>query len=68
MQISFAMLIFLLFSDQISGGQTASGGHPLWKKARFILAEISLLCITEFKSAATVTKGSNCCHNMHFQL
>ena len=35
MQISFVMLIFLLFSDQISGGgkvsegQTASGGHPL---------------------------------------
>ena len=40
MQISFVMLIFLLFSDQISGGAkvseggTASGGRPLWKKAR----------------------------------
>ena len=40
MHISFVMLIFLLFSDQISGGakvseggRTASGGHPLWKKA-----------------------------------
>ena len=30
MQISFVMLIFLLFPDQISGrGQTASGGRPL---------------------------------------
>ena len=44
MQISFAMLIFLSFSDQISGGrakvsegETASGGAPCsplpWKKA-----------------------------------
>ena len=28
MQIYFVMLIFLLFSDQISGGQTASRGAP----------------------------------------
>ena len=37
MQISFVMLIFLLFSDQISGGQTASGAPPapLWKKASY---------------------------------
>ena len=43
MQISFVMLIFLLFWDQISGekvsegGQSASGAPcppPLWKKAR----------------------------------
>ena len=27
-QISFVMLVFLLFLDQISRGQTASGGHP----------------------------------------
>ena len=41
MQISFVMLIFLLFSDQISGEQKSRGGgklpqgaSPLWKKAR----------------------------------
>ena len=43
MQISFVMLIFLLFSDQISegakvseGGKLPKGGAPclLWKKAR----------------------------------
>ena len=42
MQISFVMLIFLLFLDHILGqkslrrGQTALGGThcPLWKKAR----------------------------------
>ena len=28
MKIFLAMLTFLLFSDQISGGQTASGGRP----------------------------------------
>ena len=38
MQISFAMPIFLLFSDQMSGGkrlrggQTASGGHTCGQK------------------------------------
>ena len=26
MQISFVMLIFLLFSDQISGGEVSEGG------------------------------------------
>ena len=42
MQISIVMLIFLLFSDQISEGGvkvseggSASGRRPLWKKARF---------------------------------
>ena len=53
MQISFVMLIFLLFSDQISGRakvsegeQTALGGRPsapppMWKKASriFLRAE-----------------------------
>ena len=41
MQISFIMLMFLLFSDQISGGKSLRGeganclrGLPLWKKAR----------------------------------
>ena len=42
MQISFVMLIFLLFSDQISGGKVSEGGKlpqegapcpPLCKKA-----------------------------------
>ena len=28
MQISFVKLIFLLFSDQISGGQSLRGGRP----------------------------------------
>ena len=45
MQISFAMLIFLLFSDQISGGQSATGGvplSPLWKKASISSGHSSL--------------------------
>ena len=35
MQISIVVLIFLWFSDQISGG-TASGGCSLWKQARSV--------------------------------
>ena len=40
MQISFVMLFFKLFSDQISGGSLrggpASTPHPPWKKASLI--------------------------------
>ena len=52
MQIPFVMLIFLLFSDNISGGQkslrgqTASGGHlpaPMWKKASLRRPKIHIL-------------------------
>ena len=44
MQISFVMLIFLLFSDQISGGQTASGGVPLPPPCGRKPASIILYC------------------------
>ena len=33
MQISFVVLIFLLFSDQISGGKRPTPPAILWKKA-----------------------------------
>ena len=41
MQISFVMLIFILLSDQISGGQSLRGGRPpapppAWKKASLL--------------------------------
>ena len=46
MQISFVMLIFLLFSDQISGeqrgeGQTASMGVRLWEKASLLIKPVN---------------------------
>ena len=50
MQISFVMLIFLLFSDKISGGQTASGGDapcgrkPAWRGGAHFL-RISTTCL-----------------------
>ena len=46
MQISFVMLIVLLFSDQISGGATVSGGGGagcLWKKASKVVYGIRIV-------------------------
>ena len=48
MQISFVMLIFLLFSDQISGGGKSPregklprrGGGALWKKESQLFSQI----------------------------
>ena len=67
MQISIIMLMFLLFSDQISsggkslwGGQTAWGGHLpalLWKKVRLgslvYHDSIHLLTLTYYQSCCT---------------
>ena len=57
MQISFVMLIFLLFLDQISGGksprgQTASWGASLWKKASLLYPEY--LVITSISYRCTI--------------
>ena len=44
-QISFVTVIFLLFSDQISGlrggGQTASGGRPPVEESQLYVAKLS---------------------------
>ena len=46
-QISFVMLIFLLYSDQISGrGKSLRGASP-WKKASMI-GQLDGLCTVSF--------------------
>ena len=83
MQISFVMLIFLLFLNQISGGgqkslrgQTASGGRPLWKKARLLSfgnrrVENSQLSTDKLRGLSGVIPGSqlnfrNALDTIHF--